>query len=237
MTVVAEKFCSDRVRVSASTPTHSARSGFEDVDEGAKGAWEAMPTAAVMMLTTMFLPACASWSNKSSSRQALGGLVDVWLMGLVLFAVLMAATVVARSKAQAIWIFALVGVPRALTTWILFALIGREVRKCRHAGTLNSLHNAAISAPQILAAAMCAVLFTVAKHFHVQNETVSAMLLASVASLVAAWRATELRSSVLHQDQDFLETFARVELDSDLDSPDADGGSPVDLVPSLIACL
>lgn len=89
--------------------------------------------------------------------------------------------------------FALIGIPRALSNSVPFAIVGREVTESRDAGTLTSLHNSAISAPQILAAGLCIVLFGAAKYIGVQEETVLAMVMASVAGLLAAWRTWQLR--------------------------------------------
>ena len=121
-------------------------------------------------------------------------LVDLWLVGHVLFSITMASTPFVTTTTQGIVVFALTGIPRAASTWVPFALVGREVAESRDAGTLTSLHNAAISASQILAAGVCIVLFMVAKYIGGQEETVWAMLLASVAGMLAAWKTWQLRA-------------------------------------------
>ncbi|KAF2216460.1 hypothetical protein CERZMDRAFT_116426 [Cercospora zeae-maydis SCOH1-5] len=177
--------------------SHDIQSNSEAPNEAEHAARAALPSAVIMLATAVCLPAFARSLTKLDSDASLSRLLDLWLLGHILFALMMGFTTLVNNEMQAILIFALVGIPRSLTAWVPFTLVGREMTRSRNAGTLNSLHNAAISAPQIVAAALCAILFVIARNFGVENETVSAMLLSSLASLLAAWKTTELRAAFL----------------------------------------
>ena len=90
-------------------------------------------------------------------------LVTLWFFGHLLFAVAMLATIYVNTIAQGTVLIATLGISWTLTAWVPFAIIGKEVGRSRQAGTLTSLHNAAISAPQVLAAVMCALRFFIAR--------------------------------------------------------------------------
>lgn len=169
-----------------------------------QAAFDSLPFAIVMLITSIALAAVPAWMDYApkhtadgQSTRSLQLLVDLWLAGHVLFSITMASTPFVTSTTQGIVVFAMTGIPRALSMWVPFALVGREVTESRDAGTLTSLHNAAMSAPQILAAGACVVLFMVAKYIGGLEETVWAMLLASVAGVLAAWKTWQLRGGMM----------------------------------------
>jgi solute carrier family 45 protein 1/2/4 len=109
-----------------------------------------------------------------------------WLYSHVVFAVLMWATLLARSVTLATILIALVGVPWAVTMWAPFALISAEISKrdairrgvirpppttegallaaneddaADQAGVVLGIHNVSVSAPQVIATLVGSLLF------------------------------------------------------------------------------
>ncbi|USW56114.1 Putative MFS transporter superfamily [Septoria linicola] len=184
----------------------SGKAVTQDVAEQA--AFDSVPFTIVMLSTAIALALASEWLDFSAKRaktrsttNSLIMLVNLWLAGHVLFAIAMVLCLFAQNEWQGVWLFALIGVPRALSTWAPFVLVGREVTGSQYAGTLTSLHNAALSAPQILAAGLCGVLFMLVKllAWDGQNQTRWAMLVACVSGGLATWRSWHLRHEVMSQ--------------------------------------
>jgi solute carrier family 45 protein 1/2/4 len=109
-----------------------------------------------------------------------------WLYSHIIFAILMWATLLARSVTLATILIALVGVPWAVTMWAPFALISAEISKrdairrgiirpppttegallaanedgaADQAGVVLGIHNVSVSAPQVIATLAGSLLF------------------------------------------------------------------------------
>ncbi|KAG9237698.1 sucrose transporter [Amylocarpus encephaloides] len=101
-------------------------------------------------------------------------LTHLWLLSQILFAVCMFSTIFINDTAGGIFMVASAGVSWSLTQWVPLAMMSGEIASMREAarseevgdgedetGTLMSIFNVAISAPQILAGALCSGLFWV----------------------------------------------------------------------------
>jgi hypothetical protein len=98
-----------------------------------------------------------------------------WILSQLLFAICMFATFLIKNTLGGILMVATVGISWALTQWVPLAMISAEIARMREAaryegmqeeedgedetGSLMSLFNVAISAPQIIAGFLCSILF------------------------------------------------------------------------------
>ena len=169
-------------------------------DATRKASFAALAFAVVALTTAVFLAFLVSRTSmrprhiQSHAPDHGTLLVTLWLFGHLLFVLAMLATIYANTVAQGTVLIATIGISWTLTAWVPFAIIGKEVRRSRQAGTLTSLHNAAISAPQVLAAIMCALLFFTARSMGRREDTVWAMWMAGCAAIMAAWKTWQLRT-------------------------------------------
>ncbi|KAG4436618.1 hypothetical protein IFR05_007876 [Cadophora sp. M221] len=93
-------------------------------------------------------------------------LVYVWMFAHAYFAIAMFLTFLVTSQTGNMVLIASVGIPWAITLWVPYSLIGALLSKQHHSfqdgpetGAVMGLHNAAISAPQILSALFSSVVF------------------------------------------------------------------------------
>jgi solute carrier family 45 protein 1/2/4 len=123
------------------------------------------------------------------------GIVWAWFASHVLFATSMLATVIIDSWIGGTILVATLGVSWAMTTWAPYSIIGSEVSL--HAGgealggTIMSLHNVAISTPQVLAAVISSFVFEVATTVG-GNGTAWLLRAGGISALVAAWLTLNL---------------------------------------------
>jgi solute carrier family 45 protein 1/2/4 len=98
----------------------------------------------------------------------------LWLLSQIVFALLMFCTIFLTGSLGGIFIVALCGFSWSLTQWVPLAMMSAEIASMREAsrcdgevegedetGSLMSIFNVAISAPQILAGGLCSLLFWV----------------------------------------------------------------------------
>lgn len=144
-------------------------------------------------------------------------LEEVWCVGQIFFGLLMFSTILATNVTGGILLVAFAGVPWALANYIPFALLGIEVadqRGVKHnsivvsaqdeeedgdeaqmnfgTGATIGLHNAAISAPQIVAALLSAGILALADKYGLSDGVGWVMRLSGVAALVAGWNIKRL---------------------------------------------
>lgn len=125
-------------------------------------------------------------------------LITLWLGGHILFAISMLFAGFMKTIGQGTTLIACIGISWALTNSVPFAILGKEVAQSSQAGTLTSLHNAAISSPQVLAALVCTLLFLAAQYVGRRDDVVAAMWIAGFAAGAAAWKTMKLRSIFLY---------------------------------------
>ncbi|KAF2169478.1 hypothetical protein M409DRAFT_52713 [Zasmidium cellare ATCC 36951] len=141
--------------------------------------------------TTILLPLALEHSQSKGRFKSRRGfhqevrcssLLLLWSSGLGLSAALMLILSLASSWKLAMAVTTANGVSFAITSWLPFAIIGRITRErdaydlsipshigmrsgaTQHSGgVVNGLHNAAISGPQILAAAICGIILETAR--------------------------------------------------------------------------
>ena len=135
-------------------------------------------------------------------------LLRAWVISHVLFATCNFCTVFISSGVAGTILVALVGCSWALTIWAPYALIGGELAELglrRHQtegtecegnedqnGAMLGLHNAAIAAPQVVAALGCSALLRVLKAGEVEDSVGWLLRSAGIAALVAAFLGTRL---------------------------------------------
>jgi solute carrier family 45 protein 1/2/4 len=133
-------------------------------------------------------------------------MMDAWTASHIFTAVALFSTILISSQISGTIVIASLGVPWALTLWIPYAFIGAELASIKEstsmeidelqvksAGAILSIHNMAISAPQIMAALICAMIFWVAETAGSSDGVGWTMRIGGVASLVAAWLSRGLK--------------------------------------------
>lgn len=143
--------------------------------------------------------------NRNLSIRKLS-IMQVWIASHLLFAIAMFSTIFVNSQTAGIWVIGFVGLSWALTLWAPFAIIGAEIATLREeyetrsaaecqsgaipdceVGVILSLHNIAISAPQIIAALACSGILGIAQLLGSSDATGWALRSGGFVALVAAW--------------------------------------------------
>ncbi|ORY60119.1 uncharacterized protein BCR38DRAFT_412319 [Pseudomassariella vexata] len=143
-----------------------------------------------------------SLTNGASSRRrtepcfALNlSIYDLWIFGQLLF--FLAATVgtcFVDTVSGGTFLMSILGVPGALNSWIPYGIVGSEItERDLPAGMMSSLQNAAISAPQILSAAVCAVILEVVRVLGGTGDVVWTMRFGGCVALLAIYPINCLR--------------------------------------------
>lgn len=127
-------------------------------------------------------------------------IANLWLTGHITFILIISIATVVTTATQASFFLALAGISWALTQWIPYVILGEEIANQTHlqgcetnkalmveAGTIMSLHNAAISLPQILSAVACSGVFEMASGFGKANATAWAMRIAELGTILATY--------------------------------------------------
>jgi solute carrier family 45 protein 1/2/4 len=139
--------------------------------------------------------------------------VEAWTASHILLAVLLFSTIFVTSKIGGIVIVGCLGISWALTLWAPFAIIGVEIASLRalraehdedqygnardfDAGVILSLHNIAISAPQIFAALLCSFIFSVAHILGSSDGIGWTLRIGGFAALGAAWLSRRLSRDI-----------------------------------------
>ncbi len=170
----------------------------------------------VAFATNLLLPLLLQVSTKpalpAKKPRRKFGISQAWTCAHIFFALAMFATMLVTSQAAATFMVASVGLSWALAHWAPFAIIGNELGKelaasqsfnpSTHespedemstagaevqAGAVMGLHNVAISAPQILAALACSIIFALAKSLGSANGTGWVLRAGGFAALCAAY--------------------------------------------------
>lgn len=132
---------------------------------------------------------------------------QAWIFAHIISATAMFTTFFVTSQTGAIILVACVGLSWALTLWAPFAIIGAEIAARRRilgeegwerssadgAGAIMGLHNTAISAPQILAALMCSVIFSIVQATGSPGGTAWVLRAGGCATLVAAYLTSTMK--------------------------------------------
>jgi solute carrier family 45 protein 1/2/4 len=131
----------------------------------------------------------------------------LWAASHIFFASLLISTWWVNSSSLGIWVIGTAGVSWALTVWAPFAIIGSEIAELeeediektgddmiqrKNTASIMGLHNAAISAPQILAALVSSLVFWAAHAVGSENGMQWVFALCTVTSVVAAYMARAL---------------------------------------------
>ncbi|CAG8948703.1 hypothetical protein HYFRA_00001824 [Hymenoscyphus fraxineus] len=120
-------------------------------------------------------------------------LAKLWIFSQVLFAACMFSTSIITNTLGGTFMVAIVGISWALTQWVPMAMMSAEIANIREdgeaedeTGTLMSVFNVAISAPQILASGLCSGLFWVVRGMDLVDSLGWALKMGGLASVVAA---------------------------------------------------
>jgi solute carrier family 45 protein 1/2/4 len=168
------------------------------------------------LTTNMLIPAFirdTSSHEASSTSHPLRriSMSRAWSLSHALFAITLLTTLLPQTQTTATVIAAFIGISWAFTLWVPFALIGREIAAQQErnakvlegqlemepmrqdqAGAIMGLHNCAISAPQILAALVCGVIFWVCPKLGVQDSIGWVLRFGCVGGFVASWLAAKM---------------------------------------------
>jgi solute carrier family 45 protein 1/2/4 len=173
------------------------------------GSLASLCCAVVAFVTNIALPRVihkTSVSVTGETGAGYGGIAAAWSTSHFLFGSLMVSTFLVSSAIPAIILVAAVGVSWAFTLWVPFVIIGEELAKKRmqnadfmsgeleplqqdQAGTIIGLHNCAISAPQILGALICSIIFWIAGKTGSEHAVGWVLRAGACASFVAGWLA------------------------------------------------
>ena len=180
------------------------------------GTFASLLFSTVAFATNLLLPLLLGVSTKkghsATKKSARFGISQAWTCAHIFFALAMFATMMVTSQAAATFLVASVGLSWAFTHWAPFAIIGNElghelaarrsfdisthgsledetsmVNVEVQAGAVMGLHNVAISAPQIIAALACSLIFALAKSLGSQDGTGWVLRAGGCAALFAAY--------------------------------------------------
>jgi solute carrier family 45 protein 1/2/4 len=173
------------------------------------GTFASLIFAIITILANGILPLFASLNtgtlnhDKHSNTQRRSfekfDLASVWMASHLFFAIAMFSTILVTSPTGATCIIGCVGLSWAMMLWAPFAIIGAEITKHNgkggedyDTGAILSLHNIAISAPQIVAALICSGVFWVAHQAGSSDAIGWALRVGGFAMLAAAWLCRSL---------------------------------------------
>ena len=187
------------------------------------GAFASLIFAIIALLANTVLPFVLS---DTSSNEKLGRtqpstyfrpwkstVIQAWTVSHIVFAITTFSTIFVTSKTGGIIVIGCLGISWALTLWAPFAIIGVEIATLQDllnsnpeeqfgaitncdTGVILSLHNIAISAPQIFAALMCSGIFWVAHLLGSSDATGWALRVGGLAALGAAWLSRRLSQDI-----------------------------------------
>ncbi|KAF8859876.1 hypothetical protein BDZ45DRAFT_713925 [Acephala macrosclerotiorum] len=133
---------------------------------------------------------------------------QIWTSAHVSFAILMFSTFLVKTHIGGTVLIALSGASWAMTLWVPYAIIGQELatKQSRRqeiataelessddnqAGLIMSLHNTAISIPQIAAALACSGIFWISNLAGSQDGAGWCLRAGGLAALAAAWESSD----------------------------------------------
>ncbi|KAG6036922.1 hypothetical protein E4U41_005425 [Claviceps citrina] len=194
--------------------SHSSQSAYGST-RGADRQYTASPTGSlgllifslVAVVAGILIPRVtayrASWTSGSKRNAAEEqALRQTWAASQILFATAMLLTILVSSPWQAHVLMGLSGISWAVSIWAPHAIIGAHISasgrvggaapKCEvRPGIVVGLHNAAVSAPQIVSAACCGLLFWMLDG--VSEDVIGwALRVAALSTLAAAWLIGQL---------------------------------------------
>jgi solute carrier family 45 protein 1/2/4 len=130
----------------------------------------------------------------------------LWIISHFLFALCMFGTFFVSSVSGTIVLFSIVGISWAITTWVPYTLLSIEIsqghlpghtgeNRVIHAGTVLSLHNVAISLPQILVTLGSGFFWKLQETIgsHSDESTVWILRAGGIAALVAMYLGRKLQ--------------------------------------------
>ena len=164
------------------------------------------------LLLPLLLGVTTKHGRSAKKTSAQFGTSQAWTCAHIFFALAMFATMMVTTQAAATFLVASVGLSWAFTHWAPFAIIGNElgnelaarrsfnisthgslddetstVNVEVQAGAVMGLHNVAISAPQIIAALACSLIFALAQSLGSQDGTGWVLRAGGCAALFAAY--------------------------------------------------
>jgi solute carrier family 45 protein 1/2/4 len=150
-------------------------------------------------------------TQKKSAHTPHLGLVRAWSCAHVFFAFAMFCTFFTNSWISRAVLVASVGLSWSFTLCVPFAIIGYEIatsamvddgyrpNESQHAGTIMSLNNVAISAPQVVAALVCSGIFRLTHELGSADSIGWVLRGGACAALVAAFLTRKFEKSLREQ--------------------------------------
>lgn len=186
------------------------------------GAFASLIFAIVALLANTILPFVVSGTPRNGKPKVTQSIhfrlwkptvIQVWTASHILFAIATFSTIFVTSKTGGIIVIGCLGLSWALTLWAPFTIIGVEIATPQDlrnsnpedrfgavtncdAGVILSLHNIAISAPQIFAALICSGIFWVAHLLGSSDATGWTLRAGGLAALGAAWLSRGLSQEI-----------------------------------------
>lgn len=156
--------------------------------------------AVVAFFCNLTLPEILSWfETRRGSGQKIKGrtpLVILWIIGQLLHASTMFCASIVEGEGRIILV-AVAGLNWSLTQWVPFTLVNERLLEDElDAGVVTSLHNVAISLPQILSAVLTGCLLWVLRSVGATDELGILLSLTAVPSLLAAYQACHIKHQV-----------------------------------------
>ncbi len=196
-------------------PTNTMRSTSTRIGTFATFLSAIIALVANLLLQYLIQPTTSNDPSHCSQSQPRNHLIrrftiaQIWMLAHVSFAILMFSTLFVKTHIGGTVLIAISGVSWAMTLWAPYAIIGQElaVKQDRlreigttelelpdenQAGLIMSLHNMAISVPQIAAALVCSVVFWISDS---QNGLAWCLRAGGLAALGAAWASLSLEKN------------------------------------------
>lgn len=168
-----------------------------------------------LLLQFLIRPTTCNDSSHCSKSQRRNHLIrrftiaQIWMLSHVSFAILMFSTLLVKTHVGGTVLVAISGVSWAMTLWAPYVIIGQELAAQQdrlretstaelestdenQAGLIMSLHNMAISVPQIAAALACSVILRISDS---QNGFAWCLRAGGLAALGAAWASLSLEDN------------------------------------------
>lgn len=132
-----------------------------------------------------------------SNDKRRGPLVTLWMIGQLSYSSIMFCAPLVKGEGRLVLV-ALAGFNWSLSQWAPFTLINQHLHNQEmDAGIVLSLHNAAISSPQILSALLTAGVLWICRRLGTADESGILLGLTAIPSLLAAYQAGRIEDSVM----------------------------------------
>jgi solute carrier family 45 protein 1/2/4 len=139
--------------------------------------------------------------DSTQTEARISSIAKHWTLAHMAFVCCVFSTLFVETWYAGTLVIGISGVSWAMTLWAPYAVIGQEwaekdesSHNQNHAGSITSLHNVAISTPQIIAAGICGIIFWICKSVNILNPS-GWVIRATVCPALLAVQSTRKLSS------------------------------------------